>query len=111
MRQGRWSSIWISGQTPTPVIIAMRLVQIDGIGLQALQGGLDCLLDIAPGEAACRGVTPHRKAQFGGEDDAVPVLAAPHPTSQDAFGCVLPVDIGRIDPIPSAVKVGIQHSK
>ena len=45
----------------------MALIEIDVVGLQALEGGVDLLVDLLAGEAAARLV--HREEELRGEDE------------------------------------------
>ena len=49
-------------------IRAVALVEVDVVGLQALQRGVDLLVDLLAGEAAVRLVVRHREEDLGGED-------------------------------------------
>ena len=65
-------------------VIAVQLVQVDVVGLQAPQGGLDRGEDVLAGVAGVEGRGPGRGEALGGDDE--PVAPAVQPAPEDLLG-------------------------
>ena len=98
------------------LVVAVRLVEVDAIGLQALERGLHRLLHIAGPEALA--TLAHVHAQLGGQDHLVALAAAGEPLAQHGLGFAAAVagrpariDVGGVDEIQARFEQGVQHAK
>src|SRR5690606_20106268 len=77
---------------------AVNLVQVDVVGAQAAQGGIDGGHDVLAGQAAVVGAVAHGQADLGGQHVVVTVGEDPR---QDAAGDLLAgaaaVDVGGVE--------------
>src|SRR5215831_8930288 len=65
-------------------VVPVELVEVDVVGLQAPQGGLDGGEDVLAGVAAVEGRRPGRGEALGGDDEPVPPAVQPAP--EDLLG-------------------------
>src|SRR6185312_3343095 len=91
------------------VLGAVDLVEVDPVGVQALQRRLDLADDPAAGVAELVGVVAHRPVDLGGEDDVV----AP-PSGQrlcdDRLGLAARVDVSGIDEVDARVERAVDDA-
>ena len=66
-------------------VVGVRLVEVDVVGLQAGQRGLDGVHDVAAREALVVRPVAHRSAHLRGDHQAVAVAALLHPPADDLF--------------------------
>ena len=86
----------------------VQLIEIDPVGLEPPQAGLDRLHDIAPRRASQLAGIVHRQAEFGRQHDVL----APRPEhlSQDLLGAAfVAVDIGGVDQRDAEIERLIDH--
>ena len=89
-------------------------VEIDRVGLKALQRGFRRLLDVARLEAFL--ALAHRRADLGDDNDAAAVPARLHPFADDRLGFAAHIardpgriDIGGVDGVEAGRRKAIQH--
>ena len=80
----------------------VHVVEVDVVGLQAAQAGLDGAPHVEAGEAALVGSVADRVGDLGGQHPAVAGLlegAADH-----LLGAAVGVDVGRVDEVDAGVR-------
>ncbi len=87
-------------------IEAVRLVEVDVIGLQAGQRGVDLLGDLGGGEAAIVRVVGHLPPDLGGEDVAV-ARAAGEDLPPGGLGGAAAVDVGGVEEVDADLEGGV----
>src|ERR1019366_2997694 len=65
-------------------VISVKLVEVDVVGLQTSQGGLDSGKDVLAGVAGVEARRPRRGEALGGNDETVPL--PPEPAAEDLLG-------------------------
>ena len=87
-----------------PRVPAVDLVEVDPVGLQALQRGLDLAHDPAPRVAGLVRVVAHRAVELGGEDDVVAPVVGGQRLADDLLGLAARVDVGGVDEVDARVE-------
>ncbi len=94
----------------------MGLVEVDAVGLQALEGCLDGLLDVFRGETLF--AVTHVHADFGRDNHSVALAAAREPFAEDGFGFASDmagdpsrIDIGGVDEIQAGIVGGVEEAE
>ena len=96
------------------LVVAMRVEQVDVVGLQALQGLLGRRADVVGREPLAIGL----RADLRGEHDRVAVAARRHPAPDDLLRLAaavarhpLRVAVGGVDEVAAGVRVGVEHGE
>ena len=69
----------------------MELVEVDVVGLQPVQGGVDCVEDVPPGVPGVEGRGPGWSEALRGKDETVP--SSLQPATEDLLGATLGCEI------------------
>ena len=77
-------------------VVAVALVEIDEVGAQPPQRGIELLFDLAAREAAV--AVGHREEELGGEDVGV-ARAALQRLAEEGLGGAAAVDVGGVDEV------------
>ena len=85
----------------------MHLVQVDVIGLEPLQAGLDPPHDVHAGGPAPVEVVAHGKADLRGQDDLLP--HALQRVAQERLALTLAVDVRGVDEVDALVQRQLHH--
>src|SRR5262245_16727379 len=86
----------------------MDVIEVDAIGLEPAEAGIDGVDHMAPGEAAVVGARSYPVANLGGDD---PGLAPPLEDLPDyALRARLAMDIGRIEEVHALLEGIIEHA-
>ncbi len=99
----------LPGSRPVDVV---HLVEVDVVGLQPPQAGIDGAPDVERGELALVGPLPHVAVQLGGEDGPLAAAAAlREPAADDLFGAALvlgpAVDVGGVEEVDALLVGGV----
>ena len=81
----------------------VRLVEVDVVGLQPRQRGVDLLGDLRRGEAPVVGVVGHLAPHLGREDVGV-TRAAREDLAPRRLGCAAAVDVGGVEEVDSGLE-------
>ena len=97
-------------------IVIVRLVEVDGVGLQTAQRVFHGLTNVGGLEAAA--LWPHGLADLGGQHHAVALAAFAQPFANDGLGLATRVarhpngvHIGRVDEVETRVDPGVEQRK
>ena len=82
-------------------IDAVDVVEVDVVGLQPLQAGIDGAHQVAAREARVGDVGPHLLRALGGQHPAVALLLDGR--ADDLFGAAVGVDVGGVDEVDAAL--------
>jgi hypothetical protein len=85
----------------------VHLVEVDVVGVQALEAVLHRLDDVPPGAAPQVLALAHGVGELGGQDRLVPL--ALQRLAQEDLGLGGAVDIGRVKEVDPAVEGGVDH--
>ncbi len=96
-----------------PGIPAVHLIEVDPVGLQALQRGLHLTKDPAPRVAGLIWIPPtliaHRAVELGGENDVL--AASPREgLADDRLGLPARVDIGGVDEVDAPIEHAVDDA-
>jgi hypothetical protein len=92
-----------------PVIPAVHLVEVDPVGLQALERRLDRAEDPAPRVARLVGIVAHRAVELRREHDVV-AAAAGKGLADDLLGLPPRVDVGGVDEVDARVERAVDDA-
>ena len=81
------------------VIEAVDLIEVDVIGAEAAQAGVDGVVDVFAREAALVGVVAHRVEDLGGDDDAVARGEVLQRAAGDLFADAVGVHVGGVEEV------------
>lgn len=97
---------------------AVELVEVDVVGAEPAEGGVDGVEDVLSGVALVPGERADAAEAFGGEDDALAIAGAGEPPSENLFGSALCpgrgsewVDVGGIDEGDAALEGAVQDGE
>src|SRR5205823_4365406 len=95
-------------------VVAVRLIEVDFVDLQAVERALDGAEDVVAGKAFVGG--PHLETNLGGNDDLIAAARVLEPAADDRFrfaplvaGRPAGVDVGGVDEVETGVDEAVKQ--
>ncbi len=91
------------------MVDVMDVVDVDVVGLQPFQAGLDLLLDVQPRHAGVVGPVAHRVEHLGGDDRVVPPSL--QRLAQHRLRRAADIGVGGVEERPAGLEHGAHHAR